>query len=323
VHWKKRVVITPFSSDGWDVKERVLQRVVNLIPADLTNLQLLLPWLKNADETVIAGGGIVNEYQCRGVDFTDPGELRNYVNDEFQFQLVCAICVHPKLKWEVVIELAHSLKKEHYPGARLDYSLFLKLARIRWIGAGMIPESVRLSLLKLLTPVNEKTARQAIIRLMDEAALAVKKDSFAYEEMVMQLITNKYILYLHDQTTFKEYEKEFETYKILLDANKVTDYPLITYLSKDNGNGYWNTLINNKLLSPAPEDSKSIIPANITDRKKMKKFERILLTGSIISVSYIVIGSILQNAAMTFFSLFIWSLLLMPMTMSESDAENP
>src|SRR5262249_7655688 len=152
------------------------------------------------------------------------------------------------------------LQAKHFRESAVNFSTLLKLVRIAWMTEGTWPDNMRLQLLKDLEPAYEKTARETMVRILEEAALKVKPSSAVYEHVQTQLIINKFLLHAHapGDEHYSEYAFAASQFKNLWEQEKIMDATLSDYLKKPTGAGGWPTLIGNKDLSEAPGKSQTI-----------------------------------------------------------------
>lgn len=251
--WAHWAICTPVSMADWDYREKILQKATFLFPADLKG-QLLLFQVLRGEAPYLEELSRLDAYSAREVNMTDAHQLEQYLDEPFLFQWLCAIAVYPRIQWDVLVSIGKALQAAHYPGEEVSYSSLLKLVRISWMQEGSFPDRTRLALLKRLEPRNEKLARETMIRLMDEAAVKTNENSFSFEELQMQRITDKFLLYAHDpgREEYQSYQSAHAEFKTLWEQGLIGDSPLGAYLRKDGGKGEWSTLIGNNTLADRP-----------------------------------------------------------------------
>lgn len=185
----------------------------------------------------------------------------------------------------------------------------------------IMPDELRLALLKELEPQHEKTVRLAVIRMLDEATMRPAPGVLAYEEMLLQLMSNKFIMYSQDPERYARYKKDFEDYKLLLDEKKITDAPLMQYLAKDGGKGKWSTLMSNKNLSAEAKDSLPFVETLTTSPEKwLKKSQSIILCLVIFMGGYLILRNYIDEHILGM-AFFFWSLLLIPILRNDDEKE--
>jgi hypothetical protein len=168
--WQSRAIITPVPVTDWSVKEKALQDYFLLLPADLPALQKLIPSLREKIKLNKSLLEIILPFQpsIKDIDYRDIAELKTYLgNSEALFQWLCAICIYPRLKWEVLIEIGKTILDKYGEPETLNYSSLLCLSRISWMQQGVFPQATRLELLKQLTVENEIAARETLLHMLN------------------------------------------------------------------------------------------------------------------------------------------------------------
>ncbi|MEO6723420.1 MAG: PKD domain-containing protein [Ferruginibacter sp.] len=258
--WDQFAICTPLPVADWDYKEKILQSAAVLLPADLKGQLLLFRLLENNKMEYEDQLSKMETYRTKPFDFQDVTQLQQYLNDPFLFQWICSIAVYPRIRWDVTVAIGEALQAENYKGRDINYSALLKIVRIKWMEDGSFPDNTRLELLKMLEPKNEKVARETMIRLMDEAARKMDSNSFSFEELQMQRMTDKFLLYANDpaEKKYQAYEKSQDEFKALWEQGQILDTSLSGYLRNEPNGKSWSTLINNKVLSKEPGAGDSI-----------------------------------------------------------------
>lgn len=245
--WQSKAVITPVPLKDWSAKEKILQQYLVLLPADSSSLQQLMPALR---EKIKPNTGLLEttdaqQYTLRETDFRDGNELRNYLGqDEVLFQWLCAICIYPKLKWEIVVEVGKTILDKYNQPEKLNYTNLLKLCRITWMQQGVFPQATRLELLKELTVDNEVCAREKLLRMLNySTSLYGENGHFYEEEKKRQQLTNQFILHASNNSRYAGYADSREAFKKIWQNDAILDMPLKKYLDKTS-NGQWQTPVN-------------------------------------------------------------------------------
>jgi len=245
--WQSKAIITPAPVKDWATKEKILQEYFILLPADTMSLQKLIPALreKNKPHTSLLEIAEAERYTTRGIDFRNVDELRDYLDkDQTLFQWLCAICVYPRLKWEVVIEIGKAILDKSGEPEKLNYSNLLKLCRITWMQQGVFPQATRLELLKRLTTDNELCARERLLRMLNySTSLYGEKGYFFEEEKNRQQLTNQFILHASNNDHYYQYAGSREAFKKLWKRDAILDMPLKKYLDKTSKDD-WQTPVN-------------------------------------------------------------------------------
>jgi hypothetical protein len=242
--WEQKAIITPIPAGDWGAKEKVLQEYMILIPADVMALQKLIPSLKEKIKLKQSHLDAIEEkpYTTLYVDFREVDELKQYLdNDAVLFQWLCAICVYPRLRWEVVVETGKAILDKNGQPEKLNYSNLLKLSRIAWMQDGVFPQATRLELLKQLTIENELCARETLLRMFNYSSMLYKGDNFFFEEeKKRQQLTSEFVLYSSDNKKYSQFENSKELFKQLWQNNAILDVPLKKYLEQPTGSN-WQT----------------------------------------------------------------------------------
>ncbi len=234
--WQNKAVITPVALQDWSVKEKVLQENLILLPADVTALQRLIPALKEKIKLSknLLVQTVADQYAVREVDFRDIPALQAYLNsDELLFQWLCAICIYPRLSWEVMIEIGKALFDKYGRPESLNYSTLLLLCRISWMQQGVFPQTTRLELLKQLKIENEILARQVLLHMLNYSTLLYGKGGhFFEEEKNRQVLTNQFILHASNNDANGQYADSKEAFKKIWRQDAILDMPVKKYLDK-------------------------------------------------------------------------------------------
>ena len=241
--WELKAIITPIPALDWSTKEKVLQEYFILLPADLMALQKLMPSLKEKIKLKKNQLDVIelNPYSILYIDFRDVGALKKYLdNDEVLFQWLCAACVYPRLRWEVLVETGKAILDKYGQPEKLKYSTLLKICRISWMQEGVFPQATRLELLKLLAVENERCARETILHMLNYSSILYKGDGYAFEEEKnRQRVTNEFVLYSNNRDEYKRFADSEQAFQKIWVQNNILDAPLKKYLEKPSGD--WQT----------------------------------------------------------------------------------
>ena len=209
--WPSRSIITPTPLPDWSHPEEQLQKSkFQLVPADMDAMELLAKAI--AEDTTVSTQQLFkrlpNAYSIAANNFQSVQELKQYLNDERLFQLVCALAVYPRLQWALTLALFDALLKNntpYEPTAELSFELLLKVARIPWLHADRFDDKIRLELLNALTVETETTARETILTMLNEARPNTVHDSPAFTELNTQYNINAFFLFTFDQYKYRQY----------------------------------------------------------------------------------------------------------------------
>ena len=239
--WEFKAILTPRPYPDWGVNETALKKEVVLLPADIKGQVQLLQAIKEKQLKQDKYLGAMEEFYDTGsYYFTDVSDIKTYLADATLFQWLCAVCVYPKVRWEIMIEVGKQICKAAGEEGKLNFSNLLKLVRMDWMQEGIIPERTRLELLKHLTVPNEVLARETVISMLATPELFYKGDYFFLEEKQQQEITNKFVLFAHDNTRYPEYAAASEVFRARWEQNRIHDSALKRYLDKQPGDN-WET----------------------------------------------------------------------------------
>ncbi|MEP6725502.1 MAG: tetratricopeptide repeat protein [Bacteroidota bacterium] len=246
--WQHKAIITPTPVKDWAVKEKILQEYIILVPADVMSLQKIIPALREKikPHTSVFEITETRQYSLRDTDFREVNELKEYLdNDETLFQWLCAVCIYPRLKWEVLIEIGKAILDKYGEPEKLNYSNLLKLCRISWMQQGVFPQTTRLELLKQLTIDNELCAREKLLRMLNySTSIYGENGHFFEEEKKRQQLTNQFILHANNSIHYSQYADSREGFKKIWKKDAILDMPVKKYLDKKSNDG-WQTPVNN------------------------------------------------------------------------------
>lgn len=224
-----RSVITPKPLDDWSQREDlIIQSNFQIVPADIAEIELLAKAI--AEDSPVTKNQLLNRlpnsYSVTNYNFDTIQSLKQYLNDEKLFQLICLLAVYPRLQWPLTLALADALKLE------LNYDLLLKIARIPWLNKNQLDDRIRLQLLNSLTAETEVIARETIIALLDEARNTIADNSPAFTELNTQYNINAFFLYSYDQYKYRQYADSKHTISDYWRNN--TDWALSEYVNSGN-----------------------------------------------------------------------------------------
>jgi hypothetical protein len=177
------------------------------------------------------------------INSTDIERIRDFLGDEDLFQWLCAIAVYPTIRWEVVLTVGAAVLKERGVPHKLNFISLLKLSRIDWLATpfAAIPTEVRLELLKELGLDEELVARRAVLGLLRESDELLTADNLAFEEKMLQVYTQSFILFAHDTRRNKSLEADARRFMSGFDRRHAADLATVLYLR--NPDNQWATPI--------------------------------------------------------------------------------
>jgi hypothetical protein len=251
--WAQWAICTPVPFTDWGQRERGIQKKdIMLLPSDLSGMLLLFQAFDSDPATYEKRLQDIAIAPLHRETLRQIPQLEKYLDDDFLFQWICAIAVYPRIQWDVLISIGDAISKS-YERADINYTTLLKISRIPWMQQGSFPDGLRLALLKRLEPRHEKTARETMLRLMDEVAGTLSPDSIAFGEVSMQQMTDKFLLYAQNKDgSPATYQQSYDEFSLLWESGKIMDFSLRRYLKKDpSSKADWSTLIENNLEGTA------------------------------------------------------------------------
>lgn len=257
--WQYKAIMTPVSFIDWGNKEKkVLLQHLPIFPVDLQGQLLLMHKLFGEELNILS---VLNQsrddfYDAEMVDFEDMDELLDYCTlaewanisgeskySNILFQWIAALAVYPKITWELTLEIGKSILKRYNRESELNFTNLLRLARISWMKSGLLPDYMRINLLKQLSVENEIIARETILHAISEIPVnELNSSHFAFEERETQRIINEFNLYAYDPIKYAAYKNARALLAKLRKEGLITDVPAKTYFENLDLN--WKTLIN-------------------------------------------------------------------------------
>lgn len=294
--WTSRAICTPVSYADWNYREKLLQQAGAVFPADLKGQLLLFRVLEQSDLSQDDFKKYIDDaYVVKSWNFDNAEQIAAYLKNPFLYQWLCAMAVYPHIDWNVMVTIGDALQEKHFRTQAVNYSSLLRLVRMNWMVEGTWPDNLRLELLKDLEPAHEKTARETMVRILEEAALKIKPSSAVYENVQTQLIINKFLLHANDPggAQAEQYALAAAQFKNLWEQEKIMDSTLAEYLRKPTGDEGWSTLIGNEELSGDAGESVTI-DSYLKDgvhvlKKKFAPAQKGLLITSLFSASLLVL----------------------------------
>jgi hypothetical protein len=174
-------------------------------------------------------------------DIHSPDDIREYLDDEDLFQWLCAAAVYPTLRWEVLLAVGAAVLKERQAPSKLNYINLLKLTRISWLTGATIPAAIRLELLKHLGLKEELATRKTILGLLKESDDLIVAGTRPFEEKMLQVYTQSFILFAHDPHRNRVLEPDARKFMSAWDRRHAADMATVLYLT--NPDRRWDTPI--------------------------------------------------------------------------------
>jgi len=244
-YWQQRLLVTPVNYNDWGRNEKLLSTFFNVIPADVVGL---LELIRAMDTDSSENSLLLSQfytYESKHVDFNTVKGLQEYLKDEELFQWLCALSIHPKIYWEVILEIGKAIVANP---TKINYENLLKLARIQWVHEGNFPTATRLELLKVLTGENEIKARDAFLKMLDDIPMG--DEQFSYEEKQISRYANSFVLFatgIQKYTADKNIQAGEEKFISLYKDEHLSDNAFKIYIEKkETEHGNWNTPVNNE-----------------------------------------------------------------------------
>ena len=161
--WQERAILTPVPVQAWHARERELASEYLVLPASERGLGALTDHLTSRGHA-LDSPKFANRFQHD----LDPSWLGNHQEIVVQlerilgpevFQWLCACAVYTELHWDLTLLLA---SLPGMPQGLMTEDNLLRLVRLPWFRAGMLPDELRWLLLRKLSPERE----QEVLQLM-------------------------------------------------------------------------------------------------------------------------------------------------------------
>ncbi|MBS1616597.1 MAG: tetratricopeptide repeat protein [Bacteroidetes bacterium] len=236
--WESRMLITPLPRNEWSSRERLLAQHLLLAPADAAALQRLAQDFKSGRKTRWEQiDALLIQAQPK---LNSVAALKTYLKqDEALFQWLCALCIYPKPRWELLIAFGKVILPMYQRAEALCYDNLLHFCRIPWLAAGSFPQRLRLDMLKALSPENEIAVRRALSSIFEKVH-RLKPGTFLFsDEQELQECLNGFVLYAHAPESNSVLEHHVQKFQSLLLSGEMSDVPARKYLE----GGHWETPI--------------------------------------------------------------------------------
>lgn len=196
--WPRRLLLTPLPPVSWTYRERALNRLFAVFPADLRGQADAALFLENgADEEDLPP--VFEHWQrAQAQARRDEPDLNyrrwrtaadhaDYLKNSDLYRWLCALAVCPRPLWPLSIAIGRAL------GAEVAFDNLLLLSRIPWLQKSELDPRLARDLLAQLSPDDERTARAAVAREL-EAVAELTGDGFAEIERGTQLAIQRFAL---------------------------------------------------------------------------------------------------------------------------------
>ncbi len=207
--WHSKSIITPFPLADWSYAEKQLQsNHFQVVPMEISAIGLLSKSI--GEESNIKSAALESQvkdrYSVLKYEFKTANDIKTYLDNDWLFQLVCALSIYPRLDLNITLSLfAAILKNNPDAGIAPEFDTLLKISRVPWLHNGQLTASMRLELLDSIKPETEIIARETILGLLKEIDPSLDKSSTASKELRLQMKINSFFLYAHDQQKYKEH----------------------------------------------------------------------------------------------------------------------
>ncbi len=238
--WERCLLITPTPFRLWQAgREGVLSRHLVLAAGDAASLEALGQQLRSglSDRRKPVLPAVAARQQESA--FSKLAFLKGYLDgDEAMFQWLCALCIYPKLRWELVVAIGKAVLARYGREGDLRYDVLLRMCRIPWMATGSFPQRLRGEMLKMLEVPNEVAARAALVSLLRSVDRRYPGDYVFTAEKKLQSLMSRFVLYASDNTRFAEHEHAVGEMALRIKAGTLTDVPARKYLESPADEGY-------------------------------------------------------------------------------------
>ena len=237
--WPVCLLITPIDAAYWGLRERILSAHFRISPADAADLERLGQQLRSSTVLHSTRKQLTSIAQQEMPEVGDIASLKAYLEgDEPIFQWLCAFCIYPRPRWELIVAIGKAILTPYGRLADLRYDMLLRLCRIPWLAEGSFPQRLRMELLKELSVPNEIAARAALLSLLAQVDKQYAGHYLFSAEMELQDTISRFVLYAHDPAVHGEYADSAEKFRKLFRAGRITDVPARKYLDKPEGDAW-------------------------------------------------------------------------------------
>jgi len=196
LRWQRRLLLTPEAVRDWGKEERLLHPIFPIFPADTEGILQGLEKIEREDEYL---PGTFEKWQedqnllrlespQRYRNLSDLDTLRQTLEHDpglWRWCQALSVTAHPD--WALTITAGHAI------GVEVTHDRLLALTRLEWLRRNESEEYLRLELLKILDPEDEKAARLAVaaeLHLVEEQV----KNGFAALEWAASLAVQRFAL---------------------------------------------------------------------------------------------------------------------------------
>ncbi|MEO1259961.1 MAG: OmpA family protein [Bacteroidota bacterium] len=210
--WKERALLTPVPMSKWKRKERVLNELFHIKPANVNGLISTILHFETGEavKTNNLNDKDSQPYYLQGnlldrlyFHFAEKDDAGRVIGDRF-LQWIAACAVYPQVNWELTLHFGKLLSDEEED--LLTLPNLQRFARLPWFVSGHMAQEVRRVLVHWLEqkyPELLLEIRRYLLHLLDQNPPPT--DSVAYDEHRMQFSLNEWML-----TTSKKRKKELQ-----------------------------------------------------------------------------------------------------------------
>ncbi len=186
--WRERALLT--NAPRWGIREVALATRFVVLPAGTRSL------LRLADLFVSAGPKPDDARPATlplpppvTAGAQDISSLRRYLGVRV-FLWLCACTVYPELQWELTLSLG---ALPFMPAGLVREENLLRLARLHWFRAGVIPDNVRWQLIRQLSPEQERAIRAALVELLQHDESRPPAMTYAADAHQLELLAQSWL----------------------------------------------------------------------------------------------------------------------------------
>ncbi len=178
--WQQRALLTSVAPDKWGYKERLLNDLFVLLPADVRGQCMLVesfqrkgqPEFKALHHSLMtrAKRTAATPHSSKNLNLKKIKDLKAFLGDDL-FKWLAATVVYPHPTWEIMLAVGKAI----YPPL-VNYENILTMSHVPWLQTGTIPRKLRTEWLTALKDMDrkmgsriEKIARKNVISLLTTA----------------------------------------------------------------------------------------------------------------------------------------------------------
>ena len=180
--WADHALLTPEPVSTWGARELTLAGEFTVVPATLDGLALLAAYFELPSSTNLR---VEDSAAPSGFSHEVAG-LRRYLGDDC-FQWLCACAIYPELQWDLTLSVG-SLPS--MPPGLVRGENIVRLLRLEWFRAGVMPDELRRELIAQLKPGVERGVREAIVGLLEKSPAPA--GTFASSAQQFQIAYQRY-----------------------------------------------------------------------------------------------------------------------------------